>query len=154
MPITYVTGDPLLTDAPVLAFGHNARGRTELGACETALMQQYPAAFAVYQRRCKQNKQRAGTCWLWTQAQPQLLFLTIRETAVGATRLRFVQAALLALARDYRLYGISGLAIAPLGSAYEQPDILPLVGLALAASALPVTVYTAYQPGSAAVISR
>ena len=45
MPVSYVSGDPLLTCAQVLAFGHNARGRTEPGEFDTALMSRCPAAF-------------------------------------------------------------------------------------------------------------
>jgi hypothetical protein len=147
MPLQFVTGDPLLTQAQCLALGHNARGRTELGAVETALLHQYPAAFATYQRRCKQNKHTAGTLWLWHEAQPALAFMTVRESSVSATRLRYVQTILLTLARDYTLYNLTSLAIAPLGSAYERAEILPLVSTWLAQSTLPVVVYTEYLPG-------
>ena len=43
MPITFVSGDPTLTNAQYLAFGANAQGRTEVGALETALLSHYPS---------------------------------------------------------------------------------------------------------------
>src|SRR5262245_26385965 len=106
MALTFVSGDPLLTRAEFLAFGHNARGRTETGEFDMALMQVYPAPFSTYQRRCRQEKHKAGTLWLWYDSQPGLIFLTVRESSVGATRLRYVQSVLMSLARDYPLHGI------------------------------------------------
>lgn len=148
--IQFVVGDPLLTRAPFLALGHNARGRTELGAFETAALYQHPAPFATYQRRCRQGKQVAGTFWPWFDTRPSLLFCTVRESSVGATRLRYVQSILMALARDYSLYNMRGLAIAPLGNAYERAEILPLMEMWLGKSTLPVVVYTEYQAGKQA----
>lgn len=145
--IQFVSGDPLLTRAPFLAIGHNARGRTELGAFETAALLGYPAPFASYQRRCRQGKQTAGMFWMWYDAKPSLLFCTVRESSVGATRLRYVQSILMAIARDHALYNIRGLALAPLGNAYERPEILPLIEMWLGKIALPVMVYTEYIAG-------
>lgn len=147
MALTFVSGDPLLTRAHFLAFGHNARGRTETGAFDMALMQQYPAPFSTYQRRCRQDKHKAGTLWLWSEAQPGLMFLTVRESSVGATRLRYVQSVLMSLARDYPLYGIRSLAIAPLGNEFERAEIQSLFDTWFGNIALPVVAYTEYVPG-------
>lgn len=147
MPLSLVTGDPLLTQAGYLAFGHNARGRAELGPLETALMQQYPAAFAAYQQRCRKGRMKAGEFWLWTETVPRLIFMVVRESSVGATRLRYVQSALLSLARDYPLHSIQSLALAPLGNAYEWPEVRLLVTRWLGNLSLPVTVYDEYRPG-------
>jgi hypothetical protein len=145
--IQYVTGDPLLTHAPFLAIGHNAKGRTELGAFETAALIRFPAPFATYQRRCRQGKHISGTFWAWYDAKPSLLFCTVRESSVGATRLRYVQSIFMAIARDYTLYNIHGLALAPIGNGYERPEILPLIETWFGKIALPVVVYTEYVAG-------
>lgn len=147
MPLHYVTGDPLLTQAQTLAVAHNARGRTETGAVDMAVMRRYPAPVSVYQRRCRQQKHPAGTIWFWQDTQPRLLFMTVRETSTGITRLRYVQAILMTIARDYRLYGITSLAVAPLGNHYEKDEILRLFPLWLGKTKLPVIVYTDYMPG-------
>lgn len=150
MPLTFVTGDPLLTQADMLAFGHNARGRTELGKLETHLMQQYAPAFSAYTRRARQGKQKPGTWWTWVQSKPRLAFLTVRDSSVGATRLRYVQSALMMLARDQWMLNITSLAIAPLGSLYERDEINSLIEQWLSGLDLPIVAYTAYEPGVSA----
>ena len=69
MPITYVSGDPLLTRAQSLAFGHNAKGRSELGALEIILLHHYPAAFATYGKNCRSGRIKAGGLWTWRESQ-------------------------------------------------------------------------------------
>lgn len=150
MPVRLVSGDPLLTKAHTLAFGHNALGRTETGAFESTLMQRYPAPFSAYLRQCHQGRIKTGMPWLWTESLPRLAFLVVRESAVGATRLRYVQSAVMMLARDYALYGISSLAIAPLGSALEWPEAMQLVEAGFRSSPLPVMLYEAYREGEQA----
>lgn len=141
MPVMYVAGDPLLTGAQTLAFGHNAKGRIELGALETRLMHAYPAAFASYGKQCRGGRIKPGELWLWRESQPQLAFLTVRETAVGATRARFVESVIMTLARDYRLYGLVSLAITPMGEAQDWLLFRRLVDYWLNPSPLRVFVY-------------
>lgn len=146
MPLYHVEGDPMLTRAQTLAFGHNAKGRTEMGDLETRLMRHYPTAFSTYTRQAKRGKRAVGSFYKWEDTQPQLLFLTVRASSVGATRLRYVQSILITIARDYRLYNLQSLAIAPLGNPYEYAEIRPLYDMWLRNIALPVVVYDAYQP--------
>ncbi len=146
MTVRYLCGDPLLTQSAYLAFGYNARARSEVGALETALLTRYPAAFASYRRAARKGRVKAGAYWLWSDSQPKLLFLTVRLSNVGATRLRYVQAVLLALARDYRREGITSLAIARVGNAHEWAEIRRLIDIWLNPIALPVMVYEEYLP--------
>ncbi|NDJ59719.1 MAG: hypothetical protein GYB67_01265 [Chloroflexi bacterium] len=147
MPVTYVKGDPLLTRAQILAFGHNARGRPEQSPLALALQQRYPAAFASYTRQCRQGRIQPGMFWRWSEARPTLGFMVVRESPVGATRLRFVDTVVLLLARDHRREAIGSVALTPPGSSDEWPQHRELIERWLAASALPVVVYTTYQPG-------
>lgn len=147
MPITYLNGDPLLTRADVLAFGHNALGRAEMGALETELYTRYPAAFATYHKRCRSGRIQAGQFWLWHESQPRLAFLVIRASAVGATRVRYVEHIALTLARDFQREGIPSIAIAPLGSREEWPNLKPVLDYWLGRSSLPAFVYEQYLPG-------
>src|SRR4051794_26582257 len=153
MPLTYVSGDPLLTKQPMLAFGSNAAGRTETTPLTTALLTRYPAAFASYGKLCRQGRIQAGMTWFWYESKPALAFMVVRETPVGATRLRQVDAVIMALARDYRVNNIRGAAIAPLGAAHENEAIREVIDRWLAKSALPVIAYTDYQPGLAAEVN-
>ena len=150
MPLQFVSGDPLLTGCQTLALGHNRAGRTETNPLASALRNTYPAAFASYERRCKQNRQASGELYLWTQSKPQLLFLTLRDSPVGANRLRYVQSCLMSIAREYRLYNIKSLALAPIGKPHEWTDIKALYETWFTKSKLSVIVYQDYQAGHAA----
>ncbi|MFW5692364.1 MAG: hypothetical protein ACOCX3_03340 [Chloroflexota bacterium] len=147
MPIRFVDGDPTLTRAAVLAIDHNAGGRTEMGTLHTTLMRQQPAAFATYSKQTRQGRLQPGDYWLWHESYPALLFLVIRESSVGATRLRYIQSVALKLARDHRLISIASLALAPLGRPEEWPEIKKLLMTWFGPSSLPVIAYERYQPG-------
>jgi len=141
MPISIVTGDPLTTQAQTLAFGFNAKGRVEVGGLETRLYDAYPAAFATFRKQCKSGRIKPGSLWMWRETQFNLLFLVVRESSVGMTRIRYVENALMTIARDYPLYGLTSIAIAPLGNKEERPLLRPLVDYWLKTCPLPVMVY-------------
>lgn len=147
MPITYVSGDPLLTRAQVLAFGHNALGRTELGALATLLLNHYPAAFATYQKRCRAEKIKSGTLWLWRETQPILAFMVVRDSSVGAARMRYVENIVLTLARDFHRESITSVAIAPFWDSLEWSTFKPIFDYWLGNSSLPCEIYEWYLPG-------
>lgn len=152
MPITYVAGDPRLTQQQFLGFGCNAAGRTETTPLATALLLSYPAAFASYGKQCRQGRIKPGTIWFWFETKPALAFLVVRASPVGATRLRYVEAAVMALARDYRAANIRSVALAPLGADYEADAVREVVERWLRPSALPVIAYTRYEAGVAAEV--
>jgi hypothetical protein len=147
MPVTYVTGDPLLTGAQALAFGYNAKGRTEVGPLETRLLDLYPAAFASFGKQCRSERVRPGMFWIWRESRPHLMFMAVRETSVGATRVRFVESVVMTLTRDYRLHGLTSLALMRPGSGEEWPAFKPVVDYWLKGCPLPVVVYETYAPG-------
>jgi hypothetical protein len=150
MPLTYVSGDPLLTNQPMLAIGSNAAGRTETSPLAMALLTRYPAAFASYGKLCHQGRIAPGTMWVWRETKPALAFMVVRETPVGASRLRYIDAVIMMLARDYMLDNICYIAIALLGAEHELDDIKGVLDRWLTKVLLPVIAYTGYQPGIAA----
>jgi hypothetical protein len=150
MPLTYVSGDPLLTQQHILAFGSNAAGRTETTSLATTLHTRYPAAFSSYGKLCHQGRIETGTIWFWHESKPALAFLVVRETPVGATRLRYVDAVMMTLARDYRRDNLRSVALAPLGAEHEQKATKEVIERWFSKSALPIIVYNEYQPGVAA----
>jgi hypothetical protein len=141
MPLSYTTGDPLQTSLQTLALGHNAKGRTETNPLEMRLQAEYPAAFASYARLCRQGRIKAGGLWLWSESLPRLLFMTIRESAVGTTRLRYVEAAVMTIARDFHLYGLQSVALAPLAGKEEWLTLKPVVDYWLRPCPLEIVVY-------------
>ena len=147
MPITYVSGDPLLSKAQILAFGHNRKGRTEIGAFETVLLNRYPAPFATHRRKCQKGRIKSGEHWVWRESKPYLMFWVVRESSVSATRLRYVQSCALNIARSYQLEGYKSIAIAPLGNDLERPEIHKVLEMWLSKLSLPIIVYTNYEAG-------
>lgn len=147
MPLRFVSGDPFLSQAQVLAFGFNILGRAEVDPFHTNLIQRYPAAFASYGRQCRQQRIHTGQFWLWRENRPMLGFMVVRASPVGATRIRYVESIALSLARDYRREGIASMAIAPLGTALEWPALKPVLERWLDRSNLDCVVYETYQPG-------
>lgn len=141
MTLTYVAGDPLQTEASILAFGYNALGRMEVTPFIAELLTKHPAAFAAFRKQCHAGKIKPGQYWLWRESAPRLMFMVVRASGVGATRLRYVQSVMMTIARDYRLEGIRDLAIAPLGNAYEWGEIKLVLETWLSRIDLPVTVY-------------
>ncbi len=147
MPLTLVSGDPLLTDAQTLIFGHNAKARTEVGALEMRLFDLYPAAFATYRKQCSNGRLKPGMVWIWRESKPYLAFMVVRASSVGATRSRYIETGFMTLARDYALYGLTRLAIAPLAGQEEWAALKPLADYWLRACPLPVALYERYEPG-------
>ncbi len=147
MAVIYVAGDPLLTSAQTLAFGYNAEGKTEVGGLGITLLTRYPAAFSSFSRQSRSGQVKPGGYWIWRDSKPQLMFLAIRQTPVGATRMRYVEAVMMTLARDHRLELLHSLAIAPLTTSPEWTAIKSLIDHWLGNCGLPVVVYNRYVPG-------
>ena len=147
MPLKIVQGDPFLTQSDALGIGYNAKGRTENTPFLMDALRRYPTAFASYMRQARQNRQPVGSLYPWYDSSPRLLFMTVRASSVGATRLRYVQQIALTIARDYRLLQLESIAISPLGDSYEQAEILRLCEQWFAKSRLPVVIYEQYVAG-------
>lgn len=141
MSFQMVSGDPLQTQAQMLAFGYNARGRSEVNPLQATLQYRYPAAFAAYGKQCRAGRMALGTLWIWREAQPWLGFMIVRESSVGPTRLRFVQHIALTLTRDFQLEGIKSVAIAGLCTRSELPPIRDVLARWLESGSLPVVMY-------------
>jgi len=123
--------------------GFNPRGKIEMNPLATRLYDQFPAAFATFRKQCRSGRIKPGMLWIWSESQPRLLFMVVRESAVGMTRLRFVENALMTLARDYLLYGVESLALVPMGDEGEWTALRPVVDYWMGMSSLPVQVLTA-----------
>lgn len=147
MPVRYVSGDPFLTRQQTLAFGYNARARVETTPLGMEISRRYPAALATFRKQVQRGRVKAGDLWVWRETVPQLALMIVRDSSVGATRPRYVDAACLRISRDFALEGIRSLAIAPLGRAEEAASVREALDLLLPPCPLPIIVYETYQPG-------
>jgi hypothetical protein len=141
MAVTFTTGDIFATRAQALAVGLNSVGRIEVAPFFTALHDRYPAFMADYQKRGHAGKLVPGDIWIWRESQPWLAGLIVRETPQGATRLRYVEAALLNLSKNWEREGIVSLAVMQFISAPDWTPIRALFDEYFGRSALQLMVY-------------
>jgi hypothetical protein len=146
MTILYVSGDPFLTRAPLLAFGWNALGRAETDSLAAALQTRYPTAFAAFGKQARQDRIQIGTLWTWRDTRPALGFMVVRESPYGTTRVRHVEAIAMMLARDHQREQITSMALVLPGMAYDAPTMCAALERWIAKIALPIVVYTDYAP--------
>lgn len=73
--------------------------------------------------------------------------MVVRDSSVGATRQRYVEAVAMTLARDYRLDNIRSVALTAPGRAEEWMPLKEIISYWLGKSALSVVVYEDYLPG-------
>lgn len=147
MPLITVSGDPLLTDCQVLAFGYNARGQSESRDEQIHLSQSFPAMFATFKRQARKGKFKAGDVWRWNETTPYFNIWIIRESPFGATRIRYVQSIVMSFVRDYQLYDIRSLALIRPGNIYEYEEFEPILQQWLAPLPIPIVVYNGYEVG-------
>lgn len=147
MPLIIVSGDPLLTECDVLAFGYNARGQSESREEQIMLSQTFPAMFATFKRQARKGKLKAGTTWQWNENTPRFNIWLVRESPFGATRIRYVQSIVMGFVRDYQLYDIRSLAIIRPGNVYEYEEFAPILEQWLDPLPIPVVVYDGYEAG-------
>ncbi|MEM6283057.1 MAG: hypothetical protein AAF787_12755 [Chloroflexota bacterium] len=147
MSIQYVSGDPFLTRMQTLAFGYNVQARSENDPLGMQLQQKYPAALATFRKQAQAGRIKSGDIWLWRETAPRIALFVVRDSAVGATRPRYVDRVALQLVRDYQLMGVQSLAIAPLGRTGETHSIKEAMELVLSRCPFPLIVYEKYSPG-------
>lgn len=135
-----VQGDVRHTRAQSILLGLNARGQVDVNPLETALRDQYPVFYSDYRRR----NLTSGDLWFFHESKPKIIGAVIRDSASGATKLRYLEHALLLLRQQWQLEGVTSLAIAPLGTSEEWPDLKTLLAEHLRLMNLPVVVYDAY----------
>ena len=147
MPLIRVSGDPVLTDCQVLAFGYNARGQSESRDEQIRLYQSYPAMFSLFRRQAHKGNIKSGTVWQWNETRPNFALWIIRESPFGATRIRYVQSIVMSFVRDYQLYNITSLALIRPGTDIEYEELYPILEQWLNPLPIPIVLYEAYEEG-------
>lgn len=147
MPVQFVTGDLFLTRAQTIGVGVAATGRLGTSDVGAAFGDRYPVFVGECLRRGRARTLTPGTVWIWREARPWLAALIVRETPQGATRLRYVESALLAIVRQWEDEQLHSLALLRLGDAGEWPQVRLLLEHTLAGFAARIIVYEDHQPG-------
>lgn len=141
MSVTFVQGDIFSTQAQAVAVGLNSTGRLEVAPLYTTLQDRYPVFVSEYRKQARAGLQIPGHVWIWREGQPWLVGLVIREAPQGPTRLRYVEAALLHLVKNWEREGLHSLAIMQLTDAAEWPAVRRLIQDYLEGIKLSVSVY-------------
>ena len=144
MSVTFVTGDAFEAENQAIALGLNAAGRLGVSALHTRLLDRYPVFASSFHRQGRAGQLVPGAYFIWRESDPWLVALIVRETLQGAIRPRFVEAALLSLARDWQREGLRQLALdqfTDASDAAEWPTLREIIHHYLKPLDLPVTVY-------------
>lgn len=147
MSIPTVNGDIFHTRAQTVALAIDASGRLGTTPLYTALHDRYPVFVSEYHKRGRANLLVPGSMWIWREGTPWIVGLVVRETPQGATRLRYVESAMLNLLKNWQYEGITSLALMRLGDDQEWPHARQIVESYLAKMGLPATIYEAFKAG-------
>ncbi len=147
MSHTIVQGDIFLTRAGAIAIGIDAAGRLGTAAIYTAIRDRYPVFVSECHRRGRMDILQPGSLWVWRESTPWIIGLVVRETPQGATRIRYVEAALLKLMQQWEQEQLSSVALLSLGTDEEWPQLREIVVHYLDLMRQSITVYDHYRPG-------
>jgi O-acetyl-ADP-ribose deacetylase (regulator of RNase III) len=150
MSVRVVRGDIFLTRAQAIAIGIDAAGRLGTSALYTALHDRCPVFISECRKHGRAGTLTPGTVWIWHEGVPWVAGLVVRETPQGATRLRYVEAAMLNLYRNREQEGLLSLAVMRLGDESEWPSVRRIVEAYLGQLELPALIYEEHLPGIAA----
>jgi hypothetical protein len=145
-----VQGDIFMTRAQAIAIGIDAAGRLGTSALYTALHDRCPVFVSDCRKHGRAGTLTPGSIWTWREAVPWVIGLVVRETPQGATRLRYVEAAMHNLYRNREKEGLLSLAVLRLGDDMEWASVRGIVEVYLDHLALPALIYEDYLPGIAA----
>lgn len=150
MPQSFVQGDIFLTRAGAVALGIDAAGRLGTDFITTALRDRFPVFVSECQRRGRVGTQPPGSIWVWREGTPWIIALIVRETPQGATRTRYVEAALLKLMQQWEQEQLRSVALLRLGTDEEWPQLREVAVHYLDLLQRDVVVYDHYLPRIAA----
>ncbi len=150
MSLTIVRGDIFLTRAHAIALDLNITGRLGTAPVYTALHDRFPVFVSECHKRGRAGSLTAGSLWVWREGAPWIVGLVVRETPQGATRLRYVEGAMLNLYKEWEREGVCSLAMMRMGSDDEWPGAREVILHYAAQMAISITLYDVYLPGVAA----
>lgn len=157
--IKEVTGDILLTKAQAIAHGVAPNDNFASGLA-LALRDRWPAMYKDLRHYHQQANPKPGELWSWGGAGGvRIVSLFTQESAAGhgvhpgKATLENVNHCLRALRKEIEAQGFKSVALPKLATGVgglDWKDVKPLIEKHLGDLALPVYVYSHYQPGVAA----
>ena len=142
MSVTFAAeGDIFQTGAQAIGVPLSANGRTGVAPFFTTLHDRWPVFISEYGKRGRAGVLLPGSVWLWRAARPWLAGLIIRETPHSPARLRFIEQAILTLAKDWQREGLRSLALPRLVDGPEWRSVRDMLCRCLDSPVLHVVVF-------------
>ena len=142
--IQLTTGDVLSADAQTLVNTVNCVGVMGKGVA-LAFKQRFPEMFRDYARRCREGLVRLGEPYLFRPlVEPWILNFPTKDHWRSVSRLSDIEAGLEYLASHLTQWGITSLAVPPLGcgqGGLDWPTVGPVLYRRLEELAIPVILY-------------
>ena len=112
--ITYTKGDILKSPVQVITNTVNCVGVMGAGLA-LQFKNAYPEMFENYKARCERGEVKAGTPYLWSEGNKQILNFPTKRHFKDPSRLEDIEAGLRYLAENHERMDILSLALPPLG---------------------------------------
>src|SRR5688500_8245710 len=120
MTLNVTTGDLLASDAQTLVNTVNTVGIMGKGIA-LEFKKRFPVMFRDYEERCKRHEVRLGQPYLFkSEAHPWILNFPTKNHWRDVSRLADIERGLEHLELNYRAWGITSLAVPPLGCGNGQ----------------------------------
>lgn len=145
MPVKFVRGDLFQSDAEALVNTVNCAGAMGKGIA-LEFKKRFPAMHADYQLRCERGEVRIGEPYIYqeTLLPPWIVNFPTKQHWRGRSKLIYIEQGLEHLAGRIDEWGISSLAVPPLGCGHgglRWSDVKPVLAQALAVLPAEVTVF-------------
>ena len=145
-PINVVVGDMFESSAQTLVNTVNTVGVMGKGVA-LEFRNRFPDMYEDYLERCQAGEVRLGEPYLFLGSPPNILNFPTKDHWRSASRLTDIVAGLEHLERHYREWGITSLAVPPLGCGHGGLDwsvVGPTLYQHLMRLAIPVELYAPY----------
>jgi O-acetyl-ADP-ribose deacetylase (regulator of RNase III)/uncharacterized protein YwgA len=113
--ITYKKGDLFQSEAQTLVATVNCVGIMGKGLAKE-FKQRYPKMFKEYAKACKKGELRRGKPFLYSDLNMKILCFPTKDNWKGPSKYEFIEDGLITLHDNYKEWGITSIAIPPLGS--------------------------------------
>lgn len=113
--ITYKIGDIFKSESQTLVATVNCVGIMGKGLAKE-FKQQYPDMFKEYAKACRRGELKKGILFIYDYLDTKILCFPTKDNWKGPSKYEFIEEGLITLRSKYKEWGITSIAIPPLGS--------------------------------------
>lgn len=149
--ITYTRGDLFESSAQTLVNSVNCVGVMGKGIAKT-FRDRFPEMFREYKNACARGEMRSGVLYLYRDLRTNVLCFPTKDNWKGPSKYEFIEAGLETLRANYERWGITSLAIPPLGcglGGLDWQEVRELIERHLGDLPIPIEVYEPFDDPAA-----